>query len=200
MEQIHENIAENIIKLRKAHGLTQQDLASKLNYSDKAVSKWERGESIPDIEMLCKISEIFNVDIKYLTVKHEDSELKAIQNGSNLFIRNLLILIMFCVSAFFLSTVVFVSATIRNADNAKVFWVSYIYALPLCSLFAYIYAKKGNYWLMRLITISSLLWTLIASVYLSLLAIGYTSIWLLFLFGVPIQAAICLFFFWKKTF
>lgn len=200
METINENIAQNIIKLRKMNKLTQQDLAAKLNYSDKAISKWERGDSVPDIEMLCKISEIFNVNVDYLTKEHSNAEFNKLEKGSNLFVRNLLILIMFCVSAFFLSTVVFVSTTIKNPDNAKIFWISYIYALPFCCLFSYIYAKKSGYWLMRLIAISSLLWTLITSVYLSFLAIGDLSIWLLFIFGAPIQAAICLFFFWKKTF
>ncbi len=44
MSKIKENIANNIAELRKLHKMTQQDLAERLNYKDKAISKWERGE------------------------------------------------------------------------------------------------------------------------------------------------------------
>ena len=52
-------IAKNIAKLRVDSNMTQNELAQKLNYSDKAVSKWERGESLPDISVLVQIAEIF---------------------------------------------------------------------------------------------------------------------------------------------
>ena len=54
-------IADNIIKFRKKAKLTQAELAQKLNYSDKAVSKWERGDALPDIIVLNDIAKIFNV-------------------------------------------------------------------------------------------------------------------------------------------
>ena len=60
LEDIKEIIAENISLLRKAGGMTQIELAEKLNYSDKAVSKWERGESVPDIAVLKQLSIIFS--------------------------------------------------------------------------------------------------------------------------------------------
>ena len=48
-EKIKARIGSNIASFRKAAGLTQAGLAEKLNYSDKAISKWERGESVPDV-------------------------------------------------------------------------------------------------------------------------------------------------------
>lgn len=200
MSHIEENIANNIVKLRKSNKMTQQDLAEKLNYSDKAISKWERGDSVPDIEMLCKISEIFKVDVNFLTKEHNEAEINKLDHNSNIFIRNLLILILLCVAIFFLSTIAYILAILKNHENAKVFWLSYIYALPLCSLISYFCAKKANIWLMRLITISTFVWTTFLSVYLTALEIGYPSLWLLFIVAIPIQAAICLFAFWKKTF
>ncbi|MFA6611421.1 MAG: helix-turn-helix transcriptional regulator, partial [Bacilli bacterium] len=58
-EKIKENIANNLIKYRKAHNLTQIQLAEKLNYSDKSISKWERQESIPDLVILSNIAELY---------------------------------------------------------------------------------------------------------------------------------------------
>ena len=80
MATINENIAKNIIMLRKERKWTQQDLADKLNYSDKTISKWERGDSTPDIEMLAKVAEVFNVDINFLITEHSAFEVKSLQN------------------------------------------------------------------------------------------------------------------------
>ena len=63
-EQIKENIAKNLIKYRKAHNLTQIQLAEKLNYSDKSISKWERQESIPDLVILSNIAKLYGILFK----------------------------------------------------------------------------------------------------------------------------------------
>ena len=63
--------ASNIIKLRTGAGLTQAELGEKLNYSDKTISKWERGEAIPDAYVLTQMAEIFGVTVDYLLSSHE---------------------------------------------------------------------------------------------------------------------------------
>ncbi len=68
MEDVKIIIGKNIQYLRKDAKMTQQALAEKLNYTAKAVSKWERGESIPEIETLMAICSIFNVTLDFLTV------------------------------------------------------------------------------------------------------------------------------------
>ena len=55
MEKLNFIIAKNLSELRRKNKLTQLEVAEKLNYSDKAVSKWEQGESLPGIEVLYKI-------------------------------------------------------------------------------------------------------------------------------------------------
>ena len=62
--------ASNIINLRTAAGLTQAELGAKLNYSDKTISKWERGEAIPDAYVLTQLAEIFGVTVDYLLSSH----------------------------------------------------------------------------------------------------------------------------------
>ena len=61
-ERIKSNIAKNLTAYRKRCNLTQSQLAEKINYSDKAVSKWERGEGVPDTLVLLKMCEIFEND------------------------------------------------------------------------------------------------------------------------------------------
>ena len=63
--------ASNIINLRTAAGLTQAELGAKLNYSDKTISKWERGEAIPDAYVLTQLAQIFHVSVDYLLSSHD---------------------------------------------------------------------------------------------------------------------------------
>ena len=63
--------ASNIIRLRTQAGLTQAELGEKLNYSDKTISKWERGEAIPDAYVLTQMAEIFGVTVDYLLSTHD---------------------------------------------------------------------------------------------------------------------------------
>lgn len=65
-EQTKNHFAKKLVELRKKRGMTQLQLAQSLNYSDKAVSKWERGESIPDAYTLLKIAKLFSVPLDLL--------------------------------------------------------------------------------------------------------------------------------------
>ena len=71
-ENVKYRIGSNIAAYRKRDGLTQATLAEKLNYSDKAVSKWERGESIPDVTVLKTIADLFGVSLDYLVESVHD--------------------------------------------------------------------------------------------------------------------------------
>ena len=66
--------AGNLINLRTAAGMTQAELGAKLNYSDKSISKWERGEAIPDAYVLTQMAELFGVTVDYLLSSHTDWE------------------------------------------------------------------------------------------------------------------------------
>ena len=74
MDDIKQITAKNIAALRTGHKMTQLELAETLNYSDKAVSKWERGESLPDVVTLKKIADLFSVTVDYLITEHAEDE------------------------------------------------------------------------------------------------------------------------------
>ena len=65
-----------IAELRKRQGFTQRQLAGKLNVSDKAVSKWERGQGLPDISILSSLSMILDCDIESLLEGNANSSTK----------------------------------------------------------------------------------------------------------------------------
>ena len=70
------NLGETISKLRKQKNMTQSELAQKLNVTDKAVSKWERNVSCPDVYTITKIAEIFNVSVDELMSAQKSSQKK----------------------------------------------------------------------------------------------------------------------------
>lgn len=60
------NLPEKIIKLRKANGLSQEDLAEQLNVSRQAISRWENDSALPDAQNILQISKLFGVTTDYL--------------------------------------------------------------------------------------------------------------------------------------
>ena len=66
MKDIKPTIAKNLSFFRKQSGLTQAELAEKLNYSDKAVSRWEHGDTLPDINVLYQLCDFYGIDMNTL--------------------------------------------------------------------------------------------------------------------------------------
>ena len=82
MEDIKQIIAKNIASLRTDSKLTQLELAEKLNYSDKAISKWERGESIPDVITLKAVADLFGVTVDYLLTGRASGQDQQMARGA----------------------------------------------------------------------------------------------------------------------
>ncbi len=82
MQNLKPIIAKNISNLRQKNNMTQSDLASRLNYSDKAVSKWERAESMPDVAVLKEIADLFSVTLDYLVTDDNERKVETKEEGS----------------------------------------------------------------------------------------------------------------------
>lgn len=72
MDELKSTIASNIIELRTNAGMKQAELAEKINYSDKSVSKWERAEAVPDVAVLKSIADVFGVSVDFLINPHDE--------------------------------------------------------------------------------------------------------------------------------
>jgi transcriptional regulator with XRE-family HTH domain len=186
MENVKQIIAKNLVELRKQNRLTQLELAERLNYSDKAVSRWERGDTLPDIDVLCRICEMYGVTFDYLThegtKKEKDVYTKKRENSNKIVITLLAEMVVW-----FLATLLFVYEKTLNGVN---FWQAFVWAVPLSAIvgivFNAIWGKKK--W--TLLLVSVLVWSLLAAIFVQ--ALGKGNIWPIFLLGVPAQIAILL--------
>lgn len=189
MEDIKQIIAKNIIELRKRDGITQAELAEKLSYTDKAVSKWERGASVPDITVLKEISDLFGVTIDYLiTEEHEflpekPQELSARSLRNRGFITGMSILLVWLVAA-----IAFVVIDSVSKDFTK-HWLSFLYAVPVSMI---VWLVMNSIWFnsrRNFAIISCLMWSVLIALHITLLAFGH-NLWLVYILGIPGQAII----------
>lgn len=180
-------IANNITELRKAVPLTQAELAEKLNYSDKAVSKWERGESIPDVIVLKQIADLFGVTVDYLLEEVHPLNATMQSVPRQLKKNRILVTSLSCMLAFLIATVVFV--ILGLTVEAERTWLAYVYCIPICSILLIVFNSIWGKSKLNYLFISLLMWSLIASIYLTL---GDYSSWLLFIIGIPGQVIILL--------
>ncbi len=189
MNDLKNVIAKNIVELRRRENITQLELAERLNYTDKAVSKWERGESLPDIVILKNIADIFNVPVDYL-LKEEHQIKEQHQNLTYKTHNHKLICWMSIFLVFLIATFIFTIAKITGMDSIW-YWLPFIYAVPIANILALIFNsiwfnQKNIY-----IIISSLVWTILAAIYLTFLAFN-NNLWIIFLLGIPGQGIVLL--------
>ena len=188
MKDLKNIIADNIVLLRKEKGLTQAQLAEKLNYSDKAVSKWERGESLPDVAVLKSLAEILGVTVDYLLESdHQKTELEKATVSRKKFRRRAIITSMCVMLVWLIATVVFF--ILDTVTSLNLHWLCFIYAAPISFAVWLIFNSiwfnpRRNY-----LIISALLWTTLGSLFISFL---WLKLWLLFIVGIPAQIIVFL--------
>ncbi len=182
-------IAKNIAELRRANETTQAELAEKLNYSDKAVSKWERGESIPDVIVLSEIADIFGVSVDYLLTEDHAPAAEMIENDMKIITKNrVIITVMSLFLVILVSTFVFV---IMNMAMGFRFWhfLSYLYAIPVCAVMLIVFNSIWFNTRFNFVYISLLMWSFLAALIVSFLACG-VNIAMLSVVGIPGQIII----------
>lgn len=188
MSDIKTAFAENLQILRKEAHITQSELAEKLNYSDKAISKWERAEAIPDVMTVKEIADTFGVTVDWLL----ESEHKTVRTATRREQKNRLIIsLLATVLVWLIATVVFVCLEPSGVAGGRG-WMVFVYAVPLSCIvllvFNSIWGKvKYNFYL-----ITGLVWSALASLYLSFFTFALSNVWLVFIIGIPGQIIIIL--------
>ena len=200
-EKLKNQIGTNIALYRKRAGLTQAGLAEKLNYSDKAVSKWERGESIPDVLILMQLAEQFEIGVSDLLedpnalpeettrFQHamEQVSEKALKRKAN---KNIILglssILVWFVALFFY--------VIVSSFDIPYSWLAFFYAVPancivLLSLRSAWHDFRWNRGL-----ISGIMWGALTSIHMTLLTLLSFNMWKIYLLGILGELAIILWF------
>ncbi|MBS5575254.1 MAG: helix-turn-helix domain-containing protein [Firmicutes bacterium] len=155
---LRKTVAKNIAAYRKAHHDTQLDLATKLNYSDKSVSKWERGESLPDVYILSQIADLYGVSVSALI-----GEIQPPKESKPHY--HMFILLLSLALTMAVATLLFSMFMICKVPYPA--WMFFVYALPVCSIICIVFTSLWWGILWQGVSVSALIWTLGLSLYLS---------------------------------
>ena len=198
-EKLKLQLGANIAAYRKSLGLTQAGLAEKLNYSDKAVSKWERAESIPDVLTLTQLAELFNVTVNDLLVdpnelpketgKVEQVMSVAVERAMKRKANKRIILGLSSLLVWFVALLMFVIFSTLDIPKS---WIAFVYALPADAIVRLSLRSawkdfRHNQWL-----VTAIMWGSLLSIFMTLLLFFDFNTWRIFLLGIPGQIAVFL--------
>lgn len=184
-------VADNIAFYRKQMGLTQLQLAEKLNYSDKAISKWERGESLPEAYVLHALASFFGVTLNdFLTVGRKPRTPLAIKT-------RILISLLSAGLVWLVATVIFVLTNLIEPNIDFDIWLVFIYAIPLSSIVLLVFSLLWGNNRLSFAFVTALSVGLTLSIYLSLFKF-YPHIWYIFIALVPIEILALFWFIFRK--
>ena len=200
-ENLRAWLGANIASFRMQHGLTLAGLAEKLNYSDKAVSKWERGESVPDLITLVQLAELFGVSVNDLLADPnrlpEDTGAvvekmeKAVEKTLKRKADKMSILGLSSLLVWFVALLIFVVVSSLGIEKS---WIAFVYAIPANAIVMLSLLSAWHDFRWNKTLISVMMWGGLLSIYMSLLLFADLNIWKQFLLGIPGQLAIFLWF------
>ena len=196
-EKLRKQIGANIVSYRKHFHLTQAGLAEKLNYSDKAVSKWERGESVPDVMTLMQIADLFEISVNDLLV--DPNELPEDKGKVSMVVEKALkrkanknIVLMLC--SLLVWFVVFLVFAILSTVGIERSWLGFVYAIPTNAIVALSLRSAWHDFRWNQFLVSAIVWGFTVSIFVSLLVFWKILFWQIFLLGLLGQLAVLLWF------
>lgn len=200
-EKLKNLIGANIAAYRKRGGMTQAGLAQKLNYSDKAVSKWERGESMPDVLTLVQLAELFGIGVNDLVSDPNalPEQTGAVQQAMGKVVERTLrrkankriILSLSSTLTWFVALLIYV---VLSSLGISYSWLAFFYAVPADAIVMLSLRSAWRDFRWNRALISAIMWGAILSLYITLRILAGINVWRIFLLGIPGQLAILLWF------
>ena len=204
-EELKIRVGANIARLRKSRGLTQAELAERINYSDKAVSKWERAESLPDVLTLICLAEQLGTDMNTLTGLQpaspepvsipepasvpEQPPVKKKPTADRGVIQKLSSILVWVVALFLYM--------VLDEFGVKNLWLLFVVAVPANAIVLLSLRSAWKLYGMNRFLISVIMWGFLLVIYLLLLLTAKVNVWKILPMGLLGQAAIIL---WFKMF
>ena len=193
-----ELLAKNLAYYRKASGLTQLELAEKFNYSDKSVSKWERGEGFPDVFVLKSLADFYSISVD----DFYSEEKKKLSSQNHSLTKQVYIKLLSVGIGWLVVLLTFIGLTIGLSfvkDAKYQTWLTFVYGALITGIILLVWDYIYHHRLLRVIDTSIIIWTGIASVYLTLLVILGLNQPLLFVIGAPLEVLEVLWFLFRRN-
>lgn len=205
VEDINQIVAKNLADLRKTRNLTQGELAEKFSYSDKAISKWEHGETMPDLATLQQLADFYGVTLDYLThVPTEDNKkLYTKEAKPTMARRHWFAIVVSLVFVFFVATVICAGSVITNNPDKDLVWIPFLWAAAVSCLIVAIFFTR---WRMKKEAVGFWIasdWTVLTAIYISMGIYmkpentGW-SLWVIYIVGLPLMVGFLLALRWEK--
>ncbi len=189
--EINKIIAKNLVHYRKEAGLTQAELAEKINYSDKSVSKWESANGAPDVYTLMQLAQLYGVTLNDLVSAEEPVKKEKRPRNSRVWIMLLSSGIVWLVATGFFITMQLLMPTVAP------WWLAFLYAVAANAIVLIVFTSMWKYKMTHFIAVSTLIWSAITCLYLTARFISehykndYSALWLVFILGIPLQVLEC---------
>lgn len=188
---LRQRLAANLAHYRKLSNMTQQELAAYLSYSDKSVSKWERGEGVPDIYVLTLLADLFKVTVNDLISENAPLPPPAAVNLN----KNRVIILLLSVGLAWLVATVAYTVLRVFAPSLAWAWASFILAIPASSIIAVVFTSLWWGLKVRFAAVSALIWSIATGVYI---LFPLTHVQLIFAVGAVLQVLAILWFIFQK--
>lgn len=199
MNKLRQVIANNLVYLRRKNNLTQQELASKINYSDNAISRWERGEVIPTIETIEIVADFYGVTPANLI--DESFTTHDLNTKSDILWKRIFIALFSLSIVWGVAIVSYIYVDMFKESlgvNAQHAWLIFVASVPVSCLLGYYFNRLWGTKLINLIIWSIFVWTALTTAYLFLLLFSEQNFWLIFVLGAPAQLAMTLWYFIRR--
>jgi transcriptional regulator with XRE-family HTH domain len=207
-------IAENLVYYRREKGMTQAALAETLNYSDKSVSKWERGEGLPDITVLYRLAEFYEITVNDLVISAEERErrMEAQREAADAAeavlaeesgdaskqqrpLRTRILVPVLSIGLVWLTAMVLFFFLEVLWPGFSYGWLVFLYAIPASFIVATVFACIWWNHLSRFVTVSGIIWSVALCLHLS---IALPNIWLIYAVAGVLQILTVLWFIQTK--
>lgn len=191
MEDFNKIIGKNLATLRKNAKLTQMEFAEKFNYSDKTISKWESGESLPSMEVLHEVAQFYGITLDSLTkgenIIEEKQTIKPVKQ--KMFPTHLIVTLLSCCAIWVCATILFTVLKIVLDYNISII---FMWAVPLTCVLLVIFNSIWGRFRYLFIILTVLLWSLLACLHIQIFIVTPENIWPIYFIGIPLQICIIL--------
>lgn len=204
MHEINTKIARNLAYYRKAAGFTQAELAEKINYSDKSVSKWESGNGIPDVYIMLELTKLYGITLNDLVADDEPKPITNKKSEKKKAGKRLFVMLLSSGIVWLVATVLFVMLRIILPSGP--WWVVFLYAVMANAIVMIVFTGLWRYRLMGFVSVSTLIWITLTCIYVTANLIKVhvsgeaSGIWYVFLLGIPLQVLEVLWVFFRSLF